>query len=367
MPSIRRPDRDAAWWVDFRYAGRRIRQKSPVQTKTGADAFERVLRKRLLDLEAAGISPFRESETIFSCFVERWMKDYVQVRNRHATIRSKWVVLRQHLLPAFGPLPLCAITEERIDQLASALATRKISPKTINNILSVLRTCLGSAVRWNLLAKVPAIPMLKVPEFTYKYLSADEVQRLFAATKPGYWRNFIVFLIHTGCRFGEAAAIRWEDFELDGPAPRVRIQRGLSVGIVGPTKNGRMRDIPLTADVVRALQSMPRSDGYVFIRSNGKLPHCANSVKYLHQACDRAGIRRVSWHVLRHTFATELSARRVPLRTLQDLLGHSSIAMTCRYAHVADKSLREAVAELPNLSGQSSEKALASTCCDMQR
>ncbi|MDD2786024.1 MAG: tyrosine-type recombinase/integrase [Patescibacteria group bacterium] len=320
-----------------------------MQTKTRADSFERIIRKRLLDLETSGISPFRESETIFEVFVERWMRDYVAVRNRHATIRSKRVVLRQHLLPAFGPLPMRAITEERIDQLASALKAQGMSPKTINNIFSVLRTCLGSAVRWNLLASVPPIPMLKVPEHAYKYLSADEVQRLVAATKPGYWRTFIVFLAHTGCRFGEAAAIRWEDLELDGPAPRVRIQRGLSVGIVGPTKNGRMRDIPLTPDAAHALRTMPRSPGFVFALPSGGLPHCTSSVKHLHKVCDRAGMRRVSWHVLRHTFATELSARRVPLRTIQDLLGHSSIAMTCRYAHVADKSLREAVAELPGI------------------
>lgn len=349
MPPYRRADRTGEWWVDFRYSGRRIRRKSPVQTKTGAIAFERVLRQRLLELEASSISPLRESETIFSNFVERWMRDYVKPWNRPTSIQTKEGIFRNYLLPAFGPLHLRAITAERVDILIRTLVTRGLSPKTINNTTSVLRTCLTSAVRWNLLASVPDIAALKVPEYGYKFLSGDEMRRLVAAAKPGYWRTLIIFLVHTGCRFGEAAALRWEDLELEGLSPRVRIERSASLGHIGPTKSGRVRDIPLTRDVVQALSSMPRTNDFVFVRPHGELPKPSSVQRYLHATCDRAGIRRISWHVLRHSFATELSARRVPLRTIQDLLGHANISMTCRYAHVAEKSMREAVEELPYL------------------
>lgn len=190
---------------------------------------------------------------------------------------------------------------------------------------------------------------LPVPGIGYRYLTSDEAQRLVEAARSGFWRSFIVFLLHTGCRFGEAAAVRWNDLVLEGAVPRVRIERSAFKGSVGPTKNGKCRDIPLTPDVVRELRALPRNGTYVFALPSGHLPRSSTSSKHLKKICERAGVKNVSWHVMRHSFATELSARRVPLRVIQDLLGHSSIAMTCRYAHVADRTMNEAVAELPSL------------------
>jgi integrase len=350
MPAIRKPERDNAWYVDFRYCGRRIRRRSPVQTKAGAEAFERMLRIRFLACEEQGIAPFRQNDSVFSVFAERWMRDYVAVRNRRTTYLGKDMVMRAHLLPAFGNMPLRFINEKRIDQFIVKLRAEGLANKTINNHLSVLRTCLGSAVKWNLLDRVPTMTALPVVTPTYKYLSTEEEQKLVAAARPGYWRTLIVFLLHTGCRFGEAAALRWEDVVLDGPAARVRIQRGVSRGIVGATKNGRPRDIPLTAELVYELRAMPRSGDNVFGLMDGSMPCPSATRPMLHRICERARIQKISWHALRHTFATELSARQVPLRAIQDLLGHSSIAMTCRYAHVADRSLQAAVAALPTLT-----------------
>ena len=350
MSAIRRRERAGEWYVDFRYCGRRFRKKSPVQTRIGTEAFERVLRKRLLEMEERGVAPFRMNDVIFVNFADRWMKDYVLVKNRPSVVDSKLGILRRYLVPAFGNLPLHGITPERIDRLAASMKASRKSPKTINNALSVLRTCLGSAVRWNLLANVPSMNTLPVPEIGYRYLSSDEAQRLVEAARPGFWRAFIVFLLHTGCRFGEAAAVRWDDLELEGASPRVRIERSAYKGCVGPTKNGKCRDIPLTPDAIRELSALPSENTYVFVLPGGQLPRSSSSSKHLKKICERAGVKRVSWHVMRHSFATELSARRVPLRVIQELLGHSSIAMTCRYAHVADRTMKEAVAELPRFS-----------------
>lgn len=69
----------------------------------------------------------------------------------------------------------------------------------------------------------------------------------------------------------------------------------------------------------------------------------AATSRWIRKACDRAGIRRVGWHLLRHTFASRVVSRGVPIRTLQQLLGHASITMTERYAHLAPATLIDAV------------------------
>jgi len=224
MSAIRRRDRGGDWYVDLRYAGRRIRKRSPVQTRVGTEAFERVLRKRFLEMEERGVAPFRLNDVIFRNFADRWMKDYVIVKNRPSVVDSKLGILHKHLLPAFGDLPLHGITPERIDRLVATMKTARKSPKTVNNVLSVLRTCLGSAVRWNLLASVPPMRQLPVPEAGYRYLTSDEARRLVQAARPGYWRALIVFLLHTGCRLGEVAALRWDDLVLEGASPRARMK-----------------------------------------------------------------------------------------------------------------------------------------------
>ena len=204
--------------------------------------------------------------------------------------------------------------------------------------------------------------MLSVPTPSYRFLSTEEARKLVGAAE-GYWRALIVFLLHTGCRFGEAAGLRWDDLELEAPLARVRVQRAAWQGIVGPTKNGRTREIPLTPDALEALPSLPRSGDFVFALRDGTLPTPAEACAYLHRICDRASIKRISWHVLRHMFATELSSQNVPIRVIQELLGHASIMMTARYAHVADQSLQDATGRLPSVARavERREKRLPST------
>ena len=77
-----------------------------------------------------------------------------------------------------------------------------------------------------------------------------------------------------------------------------------------------------------------------------------NETKHpLFRACKRAGLRRVGWHVLRHTFASHLAMRGVPMRTIQELMGHSSLTMALRYAHLSPDVGRDAVAMLDAPSG----------------
>lgn len=332
--------------MDFRYRGRRIRRPSPDGTRRGAETLERSLRKEFVDDEDAGRDPFAGPPPTLAEFSERWMRDYVVPNNRPSGQREKAMTLRVHLLPPLGALRLDQITTATIDAFKAQKAASGLAPKSVNNILSVLRCALTSAVEWNLLRVVPKVHWLKVPSQGYRYLVAEEADRLLGATRPGLWRVLILFLLRTGTRFGEAAALRWEDLELTVREPVVHVRRGVDRGVVGPTKTGRARDVPLTPDLVAALRDFQHERPYVFSRFDGGFLRPDSNGKQLDIICRRAGLRHISWHALRHTFATELTAKGVPIRVVQELLGHTTIAMTSRYAHVAPSTLRESILKL---------------------
>jgi integrase len=351
MGAIRRADRKNDWWIDFRYRGVRVRKRSPVQTLRGAEQFERILRQQFLEENEAGRNPFGPPPPKLAEFAPKWLENYVRVNCRPSTNKRATDCLRVHLLPAFGDLRLDQITVERIDAFRSALLRKGLRPKTVNNTLSMLRRCLTLAVEWKRLKSVPTIRWMKVPAQAYRFLSSDELVRLIAAAPEGYWRALILFIAKTGCRFGEAAGLQWQDVELDGLEPVVRISRGAVEGVVGPTKTNRVRQIPLCADLVEVLRQFRHDGEYVFSRTDGSLPRPVSAMHHLERICKRAQVQRISWHVLRHTFATELTARGVPIRVVQELLGHTTIQMTARYAHVANSSLRAAVEKLPAIPG----------------
>jgi integrase len=343
MAAFRRADRGGDWWIDFRYRGRRIRKRAPVQTKRAAEAFERTLRNELVADEEAGRDPFAGPPPTFAEFAERWMREYVLVRNRDSVQRDKRMTLENHLVPAFGDVQLSDITVAMIDGLAAKLTRDGLKPKTVNNTLSALHTALATAVDWGLLRSVPRFHWLPVPEPRFRFLTDAEERALLAVVPDGFWRALIVFFLHTGVRFSEAAGLQWQDLALDRDTPVVHVRRGGARGKPGETKTGSHRDLPLTRQVIAELERLPRESELVFPKPDGGMMNPASKVSYLYRFCDWADVKRFGWHVFRHTYATRMAAAGTPIHVLQRLLGHTTIKMTMRYVHVDAMTLASTV------------------------
>jgi len=343
MSAIRRRDRSDEWWVDFRFQGQRLRKRSPVQTRRGAEQYERCLRTELVADVEAGRDPFAGPPPTFAEFAERWMKEYAAPRNRETTVLAKRCLLDRHLLPRLAKQRIDSIDTRLVDDLVAALRVTCLAPKTINNALSVLHTCLRSAVRWHVIRHLPEFQWVRVPEPKFRYLAEDEERALLAAARPGLWRTLVVLLLHTGMRFSEAAALRWEDIDMERDIPTVRVNKGGARGKPGPTKTGSHRELPLSATVISELAGLARGDERVFPRPEGRIMNPASTSKFLYRLCRRAGVRPCGWHVLRHTFASRMASAGTPLPILQKLLGHTTIKMTMRYVHVDQASMAAAV------------------------
>jgi len=310
-----------------------------VQTKRGAEQYDRQLRQEFAEDETHGRNPFAGPPPTFGEFAERWMREYVTPNNRSSVQRSKHFALGRHLLPRFGRCRLDEITTAAIDRFIADEVQHGLRPKTVNNILSVLHTSLATAADWGLLRGVPRHRWLRVGDTRFRALSEAEELALLAHVPLGFWRAFVVFLLHTGARFSEAAAAEWSDLQVDQDTPVIRICRGGANGIPGATKTGSHRTLPLTAELLSEIARLGRTHERIFPKPDGGMMNPASKMKYLHRFCRLAGLDPFGWHTLRHTFASRLAAAGTPVHVLQRLLGHTTLKMTMRYVHVDPATL----------------------------
>ncbi len=152
----------------------------------------------------------------------------------------------------------------------------------------------------------------------------------------------IVTALRTGLRLGELRGLRWRDVDLAGGRIVVRVAAD-ELGELHPPKSGTPREVPLGNDVVEELRAHRHSRVHVFDSEDGAILTPSACRKALDRITRRTGLRKFGWHVLRHTFASELAMRGATMRSIQDLLGHSTVVMTARYAHLSPAARRETV------------------------
>lgn len=332
-----------------------IRKVSPVNTRRGAEQYERELREQLLP-GSRGKEQTKEAAPVqtpeFAEFAEEFLSNYAEVNNKHSELLSKRTIFRQHLIPFFGAMRLAEIGMREIERYkAGKLKTH--AKKTVNNHLTVLRKTLTTAVDWGLLEQVPRIQWLAAPAPSFRFLDFEEADRLVAAAESEpEWQAMIVVALRTGLRLGELMALRWDDLDL--VRGRMLVQRSVTRGVIGTPKSGKSRDVPLGASVVKVLQKHRHLRGpWVFCQEDGSMLTKGQIKWPLRRAQRKAGLTELGWHDLRHTFASHLAMRGVPLKAVQELLGHATIDVTMRYAHLAPSALRNAVDVLEPGTAQS--------------
>jgi integrase len=169
-----------------------------------------------------------------------------------------------------------------------------------------------------------------------RYLTDDECRRIVNAADPAF-RPVVEAALHTGCRYGELCVLRVGDYEPDSGSVRIRT-----------SKSGKPRDVPLLdegrAFFERQIAGQP-SDAFMFTRANGKPWGKAHQRRPLLDACEHAKITpAVSFHVLRHTYATRLVRAGIPLPVVAAALGHADTRMVDKhYAHLAPSYVADTI------------------------
>lgn len=337
-----------SWWVDFRCERVRHRKRSPENSQPGAKAYELLLRQRIARGEPLNGHEENQGPPIptFTDFSEKWYKTYVLTNNKPSGQASRRYVLRAHLVPFFGGMKLTEITSLDIEQFKAAKLEAGLAAPTVNNHLTILGKCLRCAEEWGELEHVPKMKPLKVPPQRFDFFSREESEKLLSVIEDPRWYALVLLALRTGLRVSELLGLEWSDIDFDRQL--LSLRRSIVQGVVGSPKNNRERHIPLTPLLCDALQKIRKPSGQLFCGKNGKLWSYFKLRNGLKKFCKKAGLRIIGWHKLRHTFASQLVAAGVSLKATQELLGHSSISMTLRYAHLAQSALRTAVEALEN-------------------
>jgi integrase len=163
--------------------------------------------------------------------------------------------------------------------------------------------------------------------------------------------ELIIAALRTGMRQGELRGLQWTSIDWRSRILTVRHSRcDLRKTLTSP-KSNRERHIPLDNEVHDLLLRRKKDIGYVFADTGGRPFGRHRLTVFMNSLSKKVGMRHVTWHALRHTFASHLAMRGVPLNAVQTLLGHSSITTTMRYAHVAPSTLRNAIELLSSSPG----------------
>jgi integrase len=331
-----------SWLVDVSFQHpdghvERVVKTSPVPTRRGAERYEQKVRFALL--EGTFGKKAGQNKTVAQ-FSDDFLV-YSMNNKKPSAVYAKRVALRKHLLPYFGRYRLRDIGVPEIERYKAAKLTDGLSPKSINNHLAMLRKMLNLAVEYRELDAAPKVKALRVPPQEFQFLGFEEAERFLTAAPPR-WKSMLTIALHTGLRLGELLALRWEDIDL--VAGKLVVRRTLWHDIEGSPKGGRFREVPLSQTAIATLAAMARPGDYVFGDGDGaRLSH--SKVKdVVPRVCKLAGLaKRLTFHGLRHSFASHLVMRGVALKAVQELLGHVTIDMTIRYAHLSPDVKREAV------------------------
>jgi len=344
-----RPYVNGGWEVDIRIElpdGTTIRErkKAPTSSKAAAqrwaEARERVLLiqgkpKRVKKEEVPETPTLKE-------FAPRFLSGYATAnRLKPSGIAGKKSILNVHLIPLLGDKRLDAILTEDVQHLKSALGHR--SPKTANNVLTVLGVMLRTAVEWGSIERVPcSIKMLPTTKGAVAFHDFDAFERLVEAARNDRQTHLIVLLGgEAGLRCGEMMALEWTDVDLN--KRQLCVARSEWKGHVTVPKGGRLRYVPLTRRLTEALRDARHLRGPRVLSEADGAPLTQKVVQVLmRKVAKRANVTR-GVHILRHTFCSHLAMRGAPARAIQELAGHQDLATTQGYMHLSPAALDAAI------------------------
>lgn len=268
-----------------------------------------------------------------------WLEALAARRLKPSTLAAREVLARCHLAPVLGALPLdqCG-TDIAVQRLR--LHLRQHGAVTTNAATGALRAVLTMAAARHPSVTVPEISRVRSESTeAIRFYAPDEVEALVAASeRREVWRVCLVLMLDGGLRCGEVGALRWDDVDLQGR--RVRISATLWRGVRGTPKSGKARHVPMTGRLHALLAGLERTGPEV-------APVSRDSIKsFLKAAARLAGLPNLGPHACRHSYATGLLAAGVDLRTVQTLMGHSSITTTGAYLHLLPGAEARAAAKL---------------------
>jgi len=353
------------------------------KTKSYFAATQAEVQEKLLTARAdhsRGVLISARAQTL-AMFLDGWLERSLKPRAKARAFESFSSIIRLHIRPALGNVPLHKLSPQHISRLLHEKTTAGLSPQSVVNIKTVLRSALAQALKWTLVSRnsaalvdAPRIPRKQVTPF-----DAEQAGRLLETAKGSRYEAVYQLALMLGMRRGELLGLRWADVDLDGRTLRVSqsLQR-IATGTDAKGKktallatevktDGSRRTIALPDSIVRALkahkarQAQERllagasweDHGLVFTTRNGRPIEPITLHRDYKALLEKAGLpTTMRFHDCRHSAASLLLAQGVAPKMIADLLGHSRIGITMDlYGHILPAMRRDTADVMDRILG----------------
>ena len=335
--------------VSVSFHGKRVRQTITGSNLHGAKEIEAKIKSELVSGE---YYDRRQAKITLEQFVKEKYLPYAKDKKSYNREES---LLRLWILPVIGSKALSNISPLDIEKVKKGMVNSGKSPRTIEYALAVIRQAFNKAIEWDVYIGVNPVSKVKKPKKDnrrIRFLTKEEAEKLLDELKKRSVQVYeMAYLsLYTGMRFSEIANLTWRDIDF---------QNGI-IAIKDPKNNtGRV------AYITQGLKDMlmdkqrrekpKRPNNLVFHRNGEPYKQVPETFK---TAVAKLGLNdgitdprdKVVFHTLRHTFASWLAIQGTPIYTIKELMGHKTLAMTERYAHLIPDAKREAVEKLTHLN-----------------
>jgi integrase len=270
-------------------------------------------------------------------YLDKWLaaiKDTIRI----GTWKQYEMIVRLHIKPTLGNSKLDKLNALQIQSFYRERLDACVSRRRVQYVHVTIHKALKDAVKWRLVpynvADAVTPPRPNKPEITP--LSAYQVNVLLAESRGDRLEALYVLAVTTGMRIGEIFGLKWSDVDLEAGTVQVRRTVAADGAINPPKTSSSRRTIRLSKLALRALIRHPRTAEWVFASAAGTPIGICNFHKNSWQPLlKRAGLPHARVHVLRHTAATLLLSRGVPIKVVSEMLGHADVSTTLSiYAHV---------------------------------
>lgn len=336
------------WWASYNdTSGRRVRRSTGTEDRKEAVALEAKWKLEAHRQKQWGEQPSRTFGELILAYLDGPSQ---QKRSRE---RDEFSAKR--LFPFFQGRELGSLTASDVRRYIAQRQADGVAPATINKEIGLFRTALNWAskeLEWDVPNPFKG-RKLKEPEGRIRWITREEAEKLIDVAKTGqksqHLVDFIRIGLNTGMRRGEILGLEW-----------TRVDLGSNLVYLGSMhqKNGKIGSVPLNRESREALLSRARFNAihcpdsrWVFAHEDGT--RLGSIRKSFDGACQRAGLKDFHPHDLRHTCAAWLVQAGVTIREVAELLRHSDIRVTMRYAHLSPENVRAAVKVLETTQSRS--------------